>query len=35
MAGKEVKFSQEDIMNLLDKLYDNSIQGVYGKLEIQ
>lgn len=28
MAEKKLKITQEDIMNLLDKLYDNSIQGV-------
>lgn len=28
MAGKESKLTQEDIMKLLDKLYDNSIQGI-------
>lgn len=28
MAGKELKLSQEDIMELLDKLYSNSIQGI-------
>ena len=28
MAEKKVQISQEDIMQLLDKLYDNSIQGL-------
>ena len=28
MAEKKLPFSQEDIMQLLDKLYDNSIQGL-------
>ena len=28
MADKQAKITQEDIMKLLDKLYDNSIQGL-------
>ena len=28
MAEKKLQFSQEDIMQLLDKLYDNSVQGL-------
>lgn len=28
MANKELKLSQEDILNMLDKLYDNSINGI-------
>lgn len=28
MAKKEIKITQEDIMALLEKLYDNSIQGI-------
>lgn len=28
MAKRELKLSQEDIMNLLDKLYDNSVDGI-------
>lgn len=27
MAEKKLQITQEDIMKLLDKLYDNSIQG--------
>lgn len=28
MAEKKLQITQEDVMNLLDKLYDNSIQGI-------
>ena len=28
MAEKKLQITQEDIMRLLDKLYDNSIQGL-------
>ena len=28
MAEKKIQFTQEDIMQLLDKLYDNSVQGL-------
>ena len=28
MEVKKVQFTQDDIMNLLDKLYDNSVQGI-------
>ena len=28
MAEKKLQITQEDIMKLLDKLYDNSIQGL-------
>ena len=28
MAEKKLPITQEDVMNLLDKLYDNSIQGI-------
>ena len=28
MAGKEIKVTQNEIMEFLDKLYDNSIQGI-------
>lgn len=29
MADKKVKFTQEDMMNLLDKVYDSAVQGIH------